>query len=103
MKPETIYRLRRIEQTLRTTGTPMSTYLADDISTIISDEGGSPLTAVEIENIRAGRPIETIKMVRGRKNIGLKDAKDLVEAEAEKLGLFNPNAAPGTPRWKHGF
>lgn len=45
------------------------------------------LTQAEIFECRAGRKILAIKMVRERTGLGLKEAKDLVDAEFPALGM----------------
>ena len=107
MKPENLFKLRRIEATLRSTGKAAAIYRADDIATVIVEETGEAgLSAEELAAIRAGKPIDAIKMVRNRKAtpggalFGLKEAKEFVEDAGQKLGLFDPNPPPGGPRWK---
>lgn len=109
MTPDHIQKIRRVEQTLRAAGTPMAKHLADDLAEVLIGEMGSEgLAAEELAAIKAGRPIDAIKMVLERKkainySFGLKKAKDFVEQAAQRLGFFNPNVPAGSPRWKYGF
>lgn len=107
MKIENLTRLRRIERTLRDTGKPVAIYLADDLAEVVMNETGTEgLTTEELAAIRSGSPILAIKMVRARKSagstlFGLKEAKDFVEAAAEKMGYYRPGTGLpfGKNRW----
>ncbi len=105
MKPESILKLKRIENTLRAAGKPAAAYLADDIAQLLADETGEEgLTAEELAYIHSGNPIGAIKKVRARKSVGgvlfgLREAKDFVEAAGQKLGLYCPNAPADLSRW----
>lgn len=46
-----------------------------------------PLTRAELAEIHAGRKIQAIKLVRERTRLGLKEAKDIVDAESLRLGV----------------
>lgn len=56
------------------------------VTVVIKDtDKTGDLSREEIEALRAGRKIEAIKLYRVRKGVGLADAKNHIEATAEKL------------------
>lgn len=46
-----------------------------------------PLSSEELEHIRCTRKIQAVNCVRKRTGLGLKGAKDLVDAEAARMGF----------------
>lgn len=107
MTNENIKKLQRIAKALRENNTQMSNYLADDIAEVLGSEGAEDgLDRAEVAFVQSGSPIQAIKAVRARfANTDdirgtLQGAKDFVEAEAQKMGYFDPNSSQ---RWKTGF
>lgn len=110
MKTPNVERMNRIVAVLRETGKPMAKYLADELNAILVDEGADIIdglhygliTTAERDLIQAGKIIHAIKSVRARTSMGLKDAKEAVEAAGQKMGLYDPNST-GFSRWSVAF
>lgn len=80
-------KLTRIANALVGTGNSLLALAGNDILNIVKPYV-SVLSDVEIGWLKQKNVIEAIKAYRKRMDMGLKDAKDAVEAEAKKLGLL---------------
>lgn len=79
----------------------MQTLLTRAIAEETACAEGLDVNASEIELMRQGQVIWAIKEVRQRTGLGLREAKDLVEAAGIKLGFRVPDPTGwGGYRWK---
>jgi ribosomal protein L7/L12 len=60
-----------------------------------SFSGPTDLSTVEIDYIKAGRVINAIKEYRNRNGVGLKEAKDAIDAYRETHGIAFGSYTPG--------
>ncbi len=49
------------------------------------------LSASVMEAVRSGHTIQAIKRLRAEKDLGLKEAKDIIDREIDAYRLANPN------------
>lgn len=99
MNVKALNRLERIARLLREQGSAFSValneYLADEISEIVAEEKfpGGILSVEEQEDCRRGFWINAIKSYRTRTGMGLRESKEAVEAEMQRLGINKPERA----------
>jgi len=53
-------------------------------------DGGAAPAGPEVALLRAGRKLEAIKLLRQRTGVGLKEAKEAVDALERQLGIVTP-------------